>query len=300
MSRGFWLPALSVVIALASPFVRSAGAELGTRGVWTSGASQWTVEGRGPTMLVELRLQPHTSGGDWNVSFPVPLDNLHGLSVEQLRAAQAAAHFELSRDAGTFSFDGSFASGDGAGHFGFAPSTEYVAALQGLGYAGLDASALLSLAVHDLSRAVIRELAGLGYSRLSLDELTSLGIHGATPAWIRELQALGYAKPSVDELVSMRIHGASPAFIKDLAALGYAHPSVDDLVSMRIHGASTDFVRELRALGYVGVSIDDLVSMRIHGVTPDFVRRVNQGGKTVSVERLVEMRIHGQEADLSR
>ena len=266
-----------------------------TRGVWTARASRWTVDDKGPTTLLQLSLRPRSGGGDWTVSFPVPVDELRGLGAAQTEASRSETGFTLVRDAGTFAFDGSFVSGEGAGHFTFTPSPEYVEGMKGLGYSGLDAATLFSLAAHDASRALVRELASLGYARLSLDDLTSMGIHGAGPSFIRELKALGYDNVPVDDLVSMRIHGARPEFIRELAGLGYARVPVDDLVTMRIHGVTPAFIRELKALGYSGVAVDDLVTMRIHGVTPDYVRSANRTGSRVSVDRLVEMRIHAED-----
>src|SRR5207247_17227 len=142
--------------------------------------------------------------------------------------------FTLERDAGRFSFDGTFRRGEGAGHFTFTARPEFVAAMRGLGYA-LDDEKLYSMGVLDVSREFVRQLDALGYSRLELDDLLSLRIHGVSPEFIKELKSLGYDHVAVEELVSMRIHGVSPEFVRRVQASRGA-VSIDRLVEMRIHG----------------------------------------------------------------
>jgi len=247
----------------ATAVVRSAAGDA-TTGLWTAEPATWkTSSARGP--LVQLTLnRRHGRNGHSNHSNAVALSELKGLTAEQMSAAAANVSFALERDAGRFSFEGSFRGGEGAGHFTFTPRPEFVAAMQQLGYTGLGDEKIYTMAVLDVSRDFVKQLDALGYSRLDLDDLLSL-----------------------------RIHGADPTFIRAMKDLGYDRLPVDDLVSLRIHGATPDFVRKLRGLGYERVSADELVSMRIHGVSPDFVRRVKARQGAVSIDRLVEMRIHG-------
>lgn len=268
MMRRLWMGLLIAALGLSAfattrPDTEDPGGVI--RGVFTSQRSRWNVEGSGPTTLVKLQLQRSRKGGNWSHGFPVPIDELKGLTAALAESSGGPVRFELVRDAGSFAFEGSFVAGDGAGHFSFTPSAAYRDELRKMGYGSPSPSEAFTLATHDVSRAFIRDLAGLGYTKLALEELMSMAIHGVTPVFIRELKGLGYVSVPVEELVSMRIHGATPGYI-----------------------------RELRALGYQGVPVEDLVSMRIHGVTPEFVRVANRGGKAVTVDRLVEMRIHGE------
>jgi hypothetical protein len=275
--------AFGVAAAVEVPTGHAQGAA-GVKGTWTARPS-------GTHLQLELRRARER--GTSSHSFPIPLAELPGLAPGQL-AGKADVRFELKRDAGTLVLEGRFQDGEGAGHFTFSGNPEFVRAMSGLGYSGLDEEKLFTLAAHDVSRAVIQDLAGLGYEKLSLDQLVSMRIHGATPEFVRELKALGYDRLPVDQLVSMRIHGATPEFVRELKALGYDRLPVDQLVSMRIHGVFPEFVRELKELGYTAVPVDDLVSMRIHGVTPEFVRLVNRKDGQVPVSSLVSMKIHGR------
>lgn len=314
-----------VALVSATAVVRSAPEAAGgdITGLWTAEPATWKsapASGRMVQLTLSRRRGTH---GNSQHSNPVALGDLRGLTADQLSAGASSVSFTLERDAGRFSFEGTFRRGEGAGHFTFAPRPEFVAAMRGLGYT-VDDDKLYSMAILDVSREFVRQLDALGYSRLDLDQLLSLRIHGAdpafiravkelgydhlpvddlvsfrihgaTPEFIREMQSLGLTRLSADDLVSLRIHGASPEFVRALRELGYDHVSAEDLVSMRIHGVSPEFIKELKSLGYDHVAVDELVSMRIHGVSPEFVRRVQASQGSVSIDRLVSMRIHGEE-----
>jgi hypothetical protein len=267
-------------------------AEEEVKGAWTSEPSHWKARA-GTVTLVQLSLRRATDGRRSHQSFPVPLEELKGLTAAQMDGS-GPARFELVRDAGTIAFEGSFRDGVGAGHFRFTPSPEYLADIRRRGHDDLDAEGVFSLAVHDVSRRFIEELAALGYERLPLKTLRSFRVHGVTPEFARELQGLGYRGAPAEKLVKLRIHGATPEFVRELKSLGYDGLTLDELVKFRIHGVSPEFVRELKELGYSNVRPEDLVRMRIHGVSPEFIRRVRGEGR-VSVDRLVQMRIHGQD-----
>ena len=166
----------------------------GLRGVWTAQPSRWKTTDGGTATVVQLSLRRTRPGHDWNSSFPVALTDLKGLAAEQTRGARTDVRFDLVRDAGTLAFEGRFEDGDGAGHFTFTASPEYLQEMRKQGYDGIDEEKVFSLATHDVSRAFIRELAALGYTRLPLDELLNLRIHGAPSpgSFIRELRPSGY------------------------------------------------------------------------------------------------------------
>lgn len=294
----------AIALVSATAAVRSApepavgGAITGT---WTAEPATWKSAAATAGPFVPLSLsRRHGLHGNSQHSNPVALADLRGLTAEQMNAGSSSVSFTLDRDAGRFSFEGTFRRGEGAGHFTFTARPEFVTAMRGLGYT-LDDEKLYSMAILDVSREFVRQLDALGYSRLDLDQLLGLRIHGADPAFIRELKQLGYDHLAVDDLVSLRIHGATPEFICDMQSLGYRRLSAEDLVSLRIHGATPDFVRQLRDLGYDRLSPEDLVSMRIHGVSPEFIKELKSlGYDRVSVEDLVSMRIHGVSPEFVR
>jgi hypothetical protein len=281
-----------VVLLLA---LLSVPALAGVSGTWTASSSR------------AGRLQMHLRYEDSHVSTSFALDHFEGLTRATIESAESRpVSFRLARDAGTFHLEGAFRTGDGAGHFRFEPSTNFLQDLRSLGVdisekkRQSDDATLLTLAIFDVTRELVRELQGLGLEGLTIDELTALRIHGASPDVIRELRTLGYTDLSVDDLISLRIHGATPEFIREMASHG-VRPPAEQLVAMRIHGVKPAFVRELRNLGYPDLSTDDLVALRIHGVTSDYVRELKSlGYERIDPEELTAMKIHGVSIDFVR
>lgn len=304
---------LFVVLTIASLFLSSSVLAAVT-GVWSADANDDDKS----RIHLQIR-QGHSSIGTM-----VNMAELQGLDRSTLSSgSDQPVTFKITRDAGTFTFQGTFDQGVGAGHFRFEPASDFYAQLRALGVRELNGEEdeLIHLAMLDVSRDFVRDLKSLGYENLTLDEITSMRIHGATPAYIRELRKLGYSDLPVESLVNLRIHGATPEYIRAMASEGFRPDAVEltnmrihgvtpayvnelrvlgykldaeDLTTFRIHGVTTKFVRELKELGYEQVDAEDLVSMRIHGVTTDMIRSLRDAGfDKVPVDKLIEMRIHG-------
>lgn len=296
-------------------------------GAWTAASD----EKRPDRIYINL-----TQGRHHNMGMTMRISDFTALSRAQMDApTMTPVTFELRREAGNATFEGTFRKGKGAGQFTFTGNRDYINAVRALGVPfdleskrkhrdRSEEEELFSLALHDVSTAFIkqmqaegfkvslekyltmrifditpeyiREMRSLGYKDIDDEELVSSKIHKVTPAYIREMRAAGWDL-SLDELQSSSIHGATPAFAAEMKKLGYSL-DFDDLVSFRIHKVTPEFINELRDLGYTRVSADDLVSMRIHKVTPAFIRELKAAGySNVPVEKLVSMRIHKIDAE---
>lgn len=309
---------MKLILAFAAAFLLAFAANAEVRGTWTVDHSWKTDAG-----YIQLNMnRPHQHFGS---SFPITA--FSGLSAADVES-QGDVKFELRREAGVISFDGSFLHGEGAGHFVFTPNASYASTLRSIGVRNeedIDDDRLMSLTLHDVSTDFIRamraqgydetlehyvtmrifrvtpelitELRSLGYDRIAFDDLIASRVHKVTPDYIRGMRAAGYGNLSMDQLVASRIHKATPEFLQQMSTLGYNHLEFDNAIAFRIHGVSPEFVTELRDLGYTKVDADDLVAMRIHRVTPDYIRAVEKAGyEHVPVEKLIEMRIHGIDA----
>jgi hypothetical protein len=269
-----------------------------------------------------------TRGRNHQMGTTMRLSEFTGLTRAQIDAATSTpVQFQLRREAGNTSFEGSFRNGKGAGQLAFTPNAGYLDAIRALGVKvelkhgkSVEEEDLFMLALQDVSTAFIKsmqaegfreslekylelrifdvtpeyihQMRDLGYKNIDSDELVATRIHKVTPDYIRQMRAAGW-NLSLDDLQASRIHGATPQFADEMGQLGYANLPFDDLVSFRIHKVTPEFIKELRTLGYDHVAADDLVAMRIHRVTPDFIRELAAAGYTkVPVEKLVEMRIH--------
>ncbi|HUP61700.1 MAG TPA: hypothetical protein VNA69_14915 [Thermoanaerobaculia bacterium] len=240
-------------------------------------------------------------GRQHNFGNAMSIAGFTGLSDAQIRGASSTpVQFQLAREAGTVSFEGSFRNGNGAGQFTFTPNRNYPAAIRALGIefdlggkreGKSEEDHLFTLAVLDVSTSYIKSLQAEGY-RETLEKYLSMRIFNVTPEYIREMRGLGFREIDADDLVSTRIHKVTPEFAEEMRKLGY-NLSFNDLISFRIHRVTPELIRELRTLGYDKVDADDLVAMRIHRVTPEFIRELKDAGyNNVPVEKLVSMRIH--------
>ena len=304
---------LSLCVLLASNIAGPVEAR-GTSGTWTAYAKD---SGR-----LQLSMQVEPKG---NIGMGFELSQFAGLSWNEVRSvARVPVRFEMRREAGTVSFEGTFHDGRGAGKFTFVANADYRGMLERLGVhldtkRGEEDCELLNVALFDVSTDFVRSMQAIGY-KVTLQEYVTFRIFKVDPAYVREMAGAGFAHLSADKLVETRIHNVTPEYIRDMRAhgedlslddyvqsrifeitpeftaemgrLGYRDLDHDTLVQFRIQGVSADFIEDLRKLGYSRIPADQLVAMRIHGVTPEFIRRVEKAGyHDVPIERLVEMRI---------
>ena len=116
----------------------------------------------------------------------------------------------MRRDAGTFTFEGVFRSGVGAGTFSFTPDPNFAAELAKRGLARPTAREQYQLARHDVGFAFLDELTKQGYAKPQTADLVRAGQHGVQAAYLREMGALGYRLGSLDPLIELRDHGVTP------------------------------------------------------------------------------------------
>jgi hypothetical protein len=292
-----WLLAAVATVALISGFAMpvSYTNNAGAQGAFTG---QWLIEFRpgDPDIQMTLRYQSNRSGHEYNnnTSFEVTPDQLQGLTREQAMSGGSHVQFQFKRDAGVFNCEGWFKNGEGAGHYTFSPSQTFAAELKSRGYDTPSAEQQFSMAMGNLSLALIEELKAQGYERPSLSQLIEMGYHGVRLEYVRGLKALGYTLRSVEDLIEMRDHGVTLSFIRELSALGYERLSPDALIGMKDHGVSTSFIKELKTSGYDKLSREQLVGMKDHGVSTEFIRELRAlGYQQLEVEELIRMKDHG-------
>jgi hypothetical protein len=309
---------LTLVVSLC--LAASAFAEID--GAWTASRD----EKRPERLYVNI-----TRGHFHNTGSTYRLSDFSGLTDAAVDAAtMTPVQFQMRREAGTLSFEGTFRKGKGAGQLTFAPNRGYIEAVRNLGVEfnldrhGKDHSEeedLFTLALHDVSTSFIRTMQAEGF-KVPLEKYLEMRIFDITPQYIKEMRSLGFGDISNKELVeskihrvtpefvrSMRaqgwdltlnqyqnaaIHGATPEFAAELKKAGYPNLSHNDIVNFRIHRVTPEYIQELRELGYKDIPAHKLVEMRIHRVTPEFIREINAAGYAgVPVSKLIQMRIAG-------
>lgn len=170
---------------------------------------------------------------------------------------------------------------------------DYTSELAAAGLTNLNSDDLMSLKIHGVTAAFVREMSALVPDKLTADDVIAMKIHGVTSAFASEMNALGF-RLNVDELVSFRIHGVTTEFVGEMKNSGVTPIDPDSLVAFRIHGVTPEFIRQLKEFGFDRLSGDDLTAFKIHGVTPLFIQTMStyMHGK-VSADDLVSFRIHG-------
>ncbi|HEX6159454.1 MAG TPA: hypothetical protein VF111_04760, partial [Thermoanaerobaculia bacterium] len=261
-----------IVTIIVPILLIAAAAHADIHGSWTASTDEKSA-GR---MYLQVN-----RGSRMNMGTTMNISDFAGLSPAQINAGTSTpVQFELRREAGNVTFDGSFRKGDGAGQFNFVPNRSFFSAIDGLGIrrdAGGDDDDLFSLAMHDVSTAFIRGMHAEGIRGDDLDQYLAMRIHRVTPELVRELRALGFKNLEADELIAARIHRVTPEYIRAMRAAGW-DLTLGELQNSRIHGATPEFAEEMKQLGYGTLDHDKLVNFRIHRVTPEFIRELRALG----------------------
>lgn len=247
-----------VALLLMATSAVAASSTFEPRGTWSASPKSSDPS----TLNLQLRQGPHR-----NMGFTEPLASFQGLST-----TGGATTFTLPREAGTFHFEGQFQDSQGAGHFRFDASSDFLKKLATLGYSDITPEVQFQLAATNVTTARIQGLAALGYKQLSTEELIQAGIFDVTPEYVRGLSDAGYPGLSFKELVESRIHRVTPQRVKEFSGVGFAKLPWNQLTAMSIHGVTPDFVKQMREAGYPNVTPDELVTLRIHGIDRIFIR----------------------------
>ena len=268
-------------------FAQRRGASVGAG---LEGAGTWEVRPSASAGVVLLRLAERM---DSSHSFTIAIERLEGLAPALAAGANGEAKFQLRRDAGDFSFEGSFRAGVGAGTFTFTPSTTFPAELAKRGFARPSPVDQYQLARSDIGFAFIDELNRQAYTVPSLSELVRAAEHGVNFEHLRAMGMSRYRLERLEALVTFHDHGVSPTYISELAAQGLTGLSSADLLRARDHGVSPEFISELKSLGYTGLPLDTLVAARDHGVSPEYIRELRTLGHRFTLAELTRARDHG-------
>lgn len=227
----------------------------------------------------------HTMG------FSIPLADL-GLAKSDVESAAANVRFALKRDAGTVTFDGRFATGDGAGHYVFAPNESYERELNGLGYDDIADHEMLLYTTEDLKVSTVRELIALG-RKPTRRELNEVAVFNITPSLLREFASLGFPELSIREAVSMRVGKIDASFVRGLRELGYTDLTARDISNMGILGATPQYIRSLRDAGLHQISAREATNLRVGHVTPERIEELRRAGyPNLTARQLSELGIH--------
>lgn len=279
------------ICALVVLFAEAADTTSPITGSWR--LNNWTSGGD----RVHLELTRRTLTSYWSDGNDYPLEQIHGLTRDQLHSLHTNVHFEVVRDAGALVCDGSVVAGVGGGTFQFSPSAAFESEMRAMGYSDLGEDTLFSMLTHDVNLVFVREVKKNGLRDTSARELVRLRIHGITPEYIADIRSAGYDY-SADDLVRLKIHGVNTDFLRDLKRDSYNLNS-DEVVKLRNHGVDSDYVHGLSA-AHSQLSPDEIVKLKNNGVDPDFIRDLKGAHYEFSTDEIVRLRNNGLSADFAR
>ncbi|MEA2239086.1 MAG: hypothetical protein QOC81_3810 [Thermoanaerobaculia bacterium] len=284
--------ALFVLLAIAICFTVYAASD-SRNGVWTA-----ELNTDGSTLQMTLFRGNHEShlgmGRGMNnvMGFELSLASLTGLTTADIKSAAANVQFTMSRPAGSISFEGRFASGNGAGNFKFTPSEPFVREMASLGYTAFKDDELLCFATTDFTPQTVRDLRALGYQPTQ-KQIIEAAIFKIDANAIREFKRFGYPNLSFRELVNFRVGNVNAAFVEGMRELGYTDISANKLANLAILGVTPAYVRELRAAGLKDLTPRDAEQLRIGNITPAKISEYKRLGYNLSPHELGEFGIQG-------
>jgi hypothetical protein len=193
---------------------------------------QWSIEGRRDD---RLWLELHKDRPEAWFSAHLPLTQFQGLT-EELLVSSARVSFQLVREAGTFTFSGSFHDRAGTGEWTFNAAPAFLALLRRHGYELPTNEQLFSLAVSDVNAAYIDGLRSAGYDAISLNGIIALKSNGVTVPYIESLGDAGYRRLTASQLIALRTNRVDGEFIKRVEKRGRKNLTVGRLLSLRTNG----------------------------------------------------------------
>lgn len=197
-------------------------------------SGRWTIDVPAGADKARLQLQQ----GNDSLSVHVPLAQFTGLNASALRSEVSNTGFQLARDTGTFTFNGSFQSGRGSGEWSFKGNSAFVSDMRKHGYDQLTEENLYRLALNNITASYIGELAQAGYRNLPVNALISLYSNNVRADYINGLAATGYAKLSPNDLIALKSNGVTETYIKSLQGRGHKNLSVQQILSIRTNSGN--------------------------------------------------------------
>jgi uncharacterized protein (UPF0335 family) len=261
----------------------------------TAMTGEWTAEiNREKPGEIQMTFRRQSKEGGFNMSGEtVLLSELQGLSADAASTVKTTVNFNLVRDAGTFSCEGYFRDGRGAGFWTFTPSQAFVSAMRARGYDNLSGEDLLRAAFHNLTIKFIEELKGAGYDHLSFDELVRAAGHDVTASYIRELRSAGYDGLAMEELIRARNHEIDSRYIREVEAMGFGKEPLEDVIRLRNHDITPEYINDLKAEGYSDITAEMAIRLKNHDIDRAFIQRVKAKGMTnVTLDELIRLRTH--------
>jgi beta-lactamase regulating signal transducer with metallopeptidase domain len=259
---------------------------------WTA---EWTLERSRSSSSNPLRLSfgLRNDGSNWTEQTDVGLSSLRDFSFAMLER-DGPVKFEYVREAGELLCEGAARGGRAHGTFTVKPNTEFVSALEKMGYAAPDDRDVVFLMMSDVTLQFAREIKTTGLE-LTAGDLAELRSHDVTADYIRQARQAGLNQFTAEDFCELRTHGVEPVYLQRIVA---ADPKLtaEDIAELRTHGVEPEYLRGMQATG-VALSMEDISDLRTHGVEPAYLKSIRETDSNLSIDDIKDYRTHGVEPD---
>jgi len=231
----------------------------------------WTALDRGDGKL-DLRITIR----EWNMfGSTLKVDAISGLPAA-FRSTATPVQFELRREAGTISLEGTFKNGDGGGQFTFVPNGRYLSSIRATGIEmdmasdGNEEEMLLSLAMSDLTVDYIRSIQPL-FPGLTLREARRARSSGVTPQYVKSLREAGIEISTARDAARLAGSGVTASWLRQMREAGVNLTTARDASRVASLNITPKYVAELAAAGYKNLSVRDLTRLAANGINAEFI-----------------------------
>ena len=247
---------------------------------------------------IQLSFERRSARGGHNnqTGFPVPLEDLQGLSRDQLQNGKVS--FRLVREAGTIDCEGTYTDGRGAGKFHFVPSSAFLDSMRSRGFDFEKGSKhgdledrQFTAAVINITTALADDLKSADLGPLDVDDLFKAAIFHVDSRFMTEMKATGFPDLKMEDLVKARIFKVDADYVRQVRDMGFTDRDFEGLVKFRIFKVTPEFLSQVRAAGLTDLDAEEVVQLRIFKIDPEFIRAEKGRDPNVNVRDLVRMKI---------
>lgn len=173
-------------------------------------------------------------------------------------------------------------------------TTEYVDAMNSLGFGKLTNAMIIKAKIHDLDPAYAGAILKTGIKDIGFDEILKCKLFEVDAAFINGLREMGIGELTTQKAINYKIHDISPEFIKGFNTLFAKKISEDELMDLRMHEVTPAFVEGFTKEGYKDISVAKAINLRIHEVTPELAAYLKKEKAVTGsdIDEVIDYKIH--------
>jgi len=283
----------------------------------------WYATIKNDKVEIEFKADDNDENHNWSSSSNFKLSDFPSLPKG------AKGDFNLTREAGTVAFNGSFDGDQGIGHYKFTPNKdyidymnkqhlsgneediyfsffmmdvkkEYVAFLKANGFDDLTKGQVISMTALKVDADYINFWKKIGYKDLRPQQLVSLKALKIDEAYVNDIRKAGYTDLTVQQLISFKAQHITGEYINGLkkarvkvpgSTEAIADPTPREIISSKAMNIDSAYVAGTRRAGYKDLSYGQLGSMKSMNISPEYIKSFEAVGyKDIPYNTLIMMK----------